>query len=113
MRSRASSFPRSRWRSARTVAGGAVAPAGSMRLGHSPTLRPDPHPPARPRPPHLAASAYCRLAAANGVGLRPTRTFLSMRLPVMPPGKPMLAKAVYELPRDPRLLYEPKWDGFR
>ncbi|MGH9229440.1 MAG: ATP-dependent DNA ligase [Acidimicrobiales bacterium] len=36
-----------------------------------------------------------------------------MRLPVMPPVKPMLAKAVYELPRDPGLLYEPKWDGFR
>jgi ATP-dependent DNA ligase len=31
----------------------------------------------------------------------------------MPPVKPMLAKAVYELPRDPGLLYEPKWDGFR
>jgi ATP-dependent DNA ligase len=36
-----------------------------------------------------------------------------MRLPVMPPVKPMLAKAVYDLPRDPGLLYEPKWDGFR
>ena len=36
-----------------------------------------------------------------------------MRLPVMPPVKPMLAKAVYELPRDRGLLYEPKWDGFR
>jgi len=31
----------------------------------------------------------------------------------MPPVKPMLAKAVYDLPRDPGLLYEPKWDGFR
>ena len=36
-----------------------------------------------------------------------------MRLPVMPPVKPMLAKAVYELPRVDGLLYEPKWDGFR
>jgi len=36
-----------------------------------------------------------------------------MRLPVMLPVKPMLAKAVYELPRDRGLLYEPKWDGFR
>ncbi len=36
-----------------------------------------------------------------------------MDLPVMPPVKPMLAKSVSELPRDPRLYYEPKWDGFR
>nr|WP_281401020.1 ATP-dependent DNA ligase [Amycolatopsis umgeniensis] len=34
-------------------------------------------------------------------------------MPVMPPVKPMLAKAVHELPRTPGLLYEPKWDGFR
>jgi len=34
-------------------------------------------------------------------------------LPVMPPVKPMLAKAVHEVPRQPGLLYEPKWDGFR
>jgi ATP-dependent DNA ligase len=31
----------------------------------------------------------------------------------MPPVKPMLAKAVYEVPRLPGLVYEPKWDGFR
>src|SRR5690349_4350061 len=31
----------------------------------------------------------------------------------MPPVKPMLAKSVSDLPRDPGLLYEPKWDGFR
>jgi ATP-dependent DNA ligase len=31
----------------------------------------------------------------------------------MPPVKPMLAKAVYEVPRDAGLRYEPKWDGFR
>ncbi len=31
----------------------------------------------------------------------------------MPPVKPMLAKAVYEVPRGPGLRYEPKWDGFR
>src|SRR4051795_3221089 len=31
----------------------------------------------------------------------------------MPPVRPMLAKAVHEVPRDPGLLYEPKWDGFR
>ncbi len=31
----------------------------------------------------------------------------------MPPVKPMLAKAVQEVPRQDGLLYEPKWDGFR
>jgi len=34
-----------------------------------------------------------------------------MRLPVMPPVAPMLAKPVGEIP--PGQLYEPKWDGFR
>ncbi len=36
-----------------------------------------------------------------------------MRLPVMPPVSPMLAKLVRELPRSPGMAYEPKWDGFR
>jgi ATP-dependent DNA ligase len=31
----------------------------------------------------------------------------------MPPVKPMLAKAVHEVPHAPGLSYEPKWDGFR
>ena len=31
----------------------------------------------------------------------------------MPPVKPMLAKALHEVPRAPGLVYEPKWDGFR
>src|SRR3546814_10844208 len=31
----------------------------------------------------------------------------------MPPVKPMLAKAVHEVPRKEGLRYEPKWDGFR
>jgi ATP-dependent DNA ligase len=35
-----------------------------------------------------------------------------MDLPVMPPIKPMLAKALDELP-DGELALEPKWDGFR
>jgi len=35
-----------------------------------------------------------------------------MRLPVMPPVKPMLAKSVPEVPVGD-YLYEPKWDGFR
>ena len=34
-----------------------------------------------------------------------------MRLPVMPPVAPMLAKPVAGIP--PGQLYEPKWDGFR
>ncbi len=34
-----------------------------------------------------------------------------MRLPVMPPVSPMLAKPVSEIPAGQ--LYEPKWDGFR
>ena len=34
-----------------------------------------------------------------------------MRLPVMPPVDPMLAKVAPEIP--PGMLYEPKWDGFR
>ena len=40
-----------------------------------------------------------------------------MRLPVMPPVKPMLAKSVKEMPTEATVpggvLYEPKWDGFR
>ncbi|MVA75323.1 ATP-dependent DNA ligase [Auraticoccus sp. F435] len=35
-----------------------------------------------------------------------------MRLPVMPPVKPMLAKSVPEIPGG-AMSYEPKWDGFR
>ncbi len=34
-----------------------------------------------------------------------------MKLPVMPPVAPMLAKAVPSIP--PGMSYEPKWDGFR
>ena len=36
-----------------------------------------------------------------------------MQLPVMPPFRPMLAKAVHDLPEKGDLLFEPKWDGFR
>jgi ATP-dependent DNA ligase len=35
-----------------------------------------------------------------------------MKLPVMPPVKPMLAKSVKDMPAG-GVLYEPKWDGFR
>ena len=40
-------------------------------------------------------------------------TVPTVDLPVMPPVKPMLAKAVHAVPRADGLLYEPKWDGFR
>lgn len=36
-----------------------------------------------------------------------------MHLPIDLPLQPMLAKAVAEVPVDPGLVYEPKWDGFR
>src|SRR3712207_3076041 len=36
-----------------------------------------------------------------------------MRLPVLPPVSPMLAKAATKLPTGNGLFYEPKWDGFR
>jgi ATP-dependent DNA ligase len=39
-------------------------------------------------------------------------TMGSMRLPVMPPVPPMLAKPVKEIPNG-AMSYEPKWDGFR
>jgi ATP-dependent DNA ligase len=35
----------------------------------------------------------------------------SVKLPVMPPVSPMLAKPVASIP--PGASYEPKWDGFR
>ncbi|HEY0507436.1 MAG TPA: ATP-dependent DNA ligase [Blastococcus sp.] len=36
-----------------------------------------------------------------------------MDLPVLPPVKPMLAKAATTVPTGEDLYYEPKWDGFR
>jgi ATP-dependent DNA ligase len=36
-----------------------------------------------------------------------------MNLPVLPPVKPMLAKAVTKVPVGEGYFYEPKWDGFR
>ena len=36
-----------------------------------------------------------------------------MQLPVMPPIKPMLARATTTVPEADGLLYEPKWDGYR
>jgi ATP-dependent DNA ligase len=36
-----------------------------------------------------------------------------MDLPLLPPVKPMLAKAVTKVPTAEAMYYEPKWDGFR
>src|SRR5438105_13284113 len=36
----------------------------------------------------------------------------ALRLPVMPPVAPMLAKSVPQIPSG-RMSFEPKWDGFR
>jgi len=36
-----------------------------------------------------------------------------MKLPVMPPIEPMLAKRVEEIPEGDHWIFEPKWDGFR
>src|SRR3990172_7212778 len=36
-----------------------------------------------------------------------------MRLPIVPPIEPMLARAVSDLPEGGDWLFEPKWDGFR
>src|SRR5580704_17875814 len=41
------------------------------------------------------------------------RRRLPVKLPVMPPVSPMLAKAATALPPAEGLIYEPKWDGFR
>src|SRR5205814_7985328 len=50
----------------------------------------------------------------RGAGRRQTA---GMRLPVMPPVKPMLAKLVREMPAPTDVpggaVFEPKWDGFR
>ena len=49
------------------------------------------------------------------LGAAPSRRVVQdgrMRLPVMPPVAPMLAKSVKEIPEGP-FAYEPKWDGFR
>jgi ATP-dependent DNA ligase len=49
----------------------------------------------------------------RGTTGRKRRKVNSVKLPVMPPVRPMLAKAVHEVPRQPGLAFEPKWDGFR
>src|SRR6184192_2247109 len=51
-----------------------------------------------------------RTVTAHSSSVRQTS---AVDLPVMPPVSPMLAKLSRELPAEPGLLYEPKWDGFR
>ena len=58
---------------------------------------------ARARPPHRSGVRRRGRTRTDG---------LTMRLPVMPPVKPMLAKSVPEIPSG-AFSYEPKWDGFR
>jgi ATP-dependent DNA ligase len=53
-----------------------------------------------------------RVARAGAVASRASAIVGAMRLPVMPPVSPMLAKSVPEVPRGD-FSYEPKWDGFR
>src|SRR3954454_22698182 len=48
------------------------------------------------------------MAPGSGDVIRQDRP---MDLPVLPPVKPMLAKAARTIPSG--MLYEPKWDGFR
>ncbi len=55
-----------------------------------------------------AGTPGCRSGAEDPVGQTG-----GMRLPVMPPVAPMLAKAATELPEGEGWLFEPKWDGFR
>jgi ATP-dependent DNA ligase len=36
-----------------------------------------------------------------------------VKLPITPPVEPMLAKSIPDLPTEPGMTFEPKWDGFR
>src|SRR4051812_34884736 len=53
-----------------------------------------------------------RLPGRSSHPIAPSGQNVGMRLPVMPPVSPMLAKAVPEIPTG-AMSYEPKWDGFR
>src|SRR4051794_1772775 len=81
-------------------------------LGRRPRVLARPQHRARRRPARLAPS---KVEARLGAPPRPrprTARLGGMRLPVVPPVQPMLAKLVRELPLGD-YLYEPKWDGFR
>lgn len=82
---------------------------------HARAPRGGPRPARAPRPSSvrqrngLPAIPHRDVSAGPGsAGGKMTR----MRLPVMPPVSPMLARSVAEIPSGD-YLYEPKWDGFR
>ena len=64
-------------------------------------------------PPQPAATIAVRATSARNRPTRGERRLRSVDLPVMPPVKPMLAKAVDGIPEIGDLAFEPKWDGFR
>ncbi len=64
------------------------------------------------RPPPTPEQSATRVAhRGDGAPGRPIRHNGRMKLPVLPPVSPMLAKSVSEIPSG--ASYEPKWDGFR
>src|SRR5438309_2339798 len=67
-----------------------------------------------PSPPPAATETAHERCAGSDAGHRSGRqaTMSSLRLPVMPPVAPMLAKSLPRIP-DGALSFEPKWDGFR
>src|SRR5438309_661782 len=67
-----------------------------------------------PSPPPAATETGHERCAGSDAGHRSGRqaTMSSLRLPVMPPVAPMLAKSLPRIP-DGALSFEPKWDGFR
>src|SRR4051812_49683865 len=79
-------------------------PAAAMR--HQ--TPPGPYDRCRARDPRRRARPPDGARAERAVGRRGA---VSVRLPVMPPVAPMLAKPVAAIP--PGECYEPKWDGFR
>src|SRR5262245_30016594 len=78
-------------------------------LRRAPSSRPSPCP-ARHR-----STVSGRHPPEPTAGRSPARAVVQdrpMRLPVLPPVSPMLAKSVKDIPAGD-LSYEPKWDGFR
>src|SRR4051812_38254198 len=62
----------------------------------------------RPTP---ASDRRAATSSPPNLSARPAKDTDPMRLPLMPPVSPMLAKSVPTIP--PGASYEPKWDGFR
>src|SRR3954454_24582676 len=77
---------------------------------------PPPHAVGR-SPPRMVSAAIARVTTAaascehGSMGDTAVGECPDMKLPVMPPVAPMLAKPVAAIP--PGQFYEPKWDGFR